>query len=521
MPKPSSFEEPELNLVATLEEPAGEPDPETPFRIALLGDWSGRANRGHLASSSELASYRPLLVDRDNFDRVLAKLGVRLHLPVADDGSLSLTLRFDELDDFHPDRIFERIEVFSALRRTRERLKHPATYLSAADEVRSWAKTEASASDEAARKPHQQAPDAAEPVAGGLLERMLEEAPTSAPETSATQIPEDLDSLLREIVKPHLVPGSDPKQAELLAAVDQATGRQMRMIMHHPDFQAIEAAWRSVYFLADRLETSTSLKLYLLDISKAELAADLASMNDIHSTGIYKLFAEQTAGTHGAEPWAVLAGNYLFDHTREDVEMLARLAQVAKRAGATFISAASPHFLNCESLAETPDPEDWRRPSDPEVVRAWESFRKLPAAAYVGLALPRFLLRLPYGADTEPTEQFDFEEMAGGSTHESYLWGNPAFACAYLIARAFSEYGWELRPGVFQEIEGLPLHVYEEEGEAQIKPCAEVLLTMRSAEAMLERGLMPLLSFREADRVRLARFQSVADPATPLAGRWS
>jgi type VI secretion system protein ImpC len=147
--------------------------------------------------------------------------------------------------------------------------------------------------------------------------------------------------------------------------------------------------------------------------------------------------------------------------------------------------------------------------------------RRSPEAAYVGLALPRFLLRLPYGREGERLEAFEFEELPDGGSHDAYLWGNPAFGCAYLLGRAFSEHGWGFRPGAVQEIDDLPIYVFKDDGERRVKPCAEVLLTLRGAELILDRGLMPLLSFRDRDVVRLARFQSIRDPLTPLAGRWS
>ncbi len=213
-------------------------------------------------------------------------------------------------------------------------------------------------------------------------------------------------------------------------------------------------------------------------------------------------------------------GNYIFDEIREDVELLGRMAKIASHAGAPFISAASAHILGCESLAETPDPDDWQRQTNEEGSQAWEALRKFPQASYVGLALPRFLLRLPYGQDTDPVEEFDFEEMDADPNHEDYLWGNPCFACVCLLAQVFSRYGWNLRLGVIQDIEGLPLHIYKEQGESKVKPCAEVVLTERAAEIILDNGLMPLLSFRNQDTIRLARFQSLADPLTHLAGRW-
>ena len=129
--------------------------------------------------------------------------------------------------------------------------------------------------------------------------------------------------------------------------------------------------------------------------------------------------------------WAVVAGNYTFDYTREDAEVLGRMAKIARQAGAGFISAAKANLLGCESLAETPDPDDWQGIPDKQGSQAWEALRELPEAPYLGLALPRFLLRLPYGEDTDPTERFEFEEMTSDLNHEDYLWGNPCFACAY------------------------------------------------------------------------------------------
>jgi type VI secretion system protein ImpC len=177
--------------------------------------------------------------------------------------------------------------------------------------------------------------------------------------------------------------------------------------------------------------------------------------------------------------------------------------------------------LGCASLAQTPDPDDWQKAPDSTEEQAWQALRQLPEACCLGLALPRFLLRVPYGKNTDPVEQFVFEEMPEGTSHENYLWGNPAIACVYLLGRAFSHNGWDFHSGVLQEIDGLPLHVFQRGGESQVQPCAEAWLTDRAAEAILHKGLMPLLSVRGRDAVRLPGLLSVASPAKLLAGRWS
>jgi len=293
----------------------------------------------------------------------------------------------------------------------------------------------------------------------------------------------------------------------------------MRTILHHRDFQALEAGWRALHLLVQRLETGTELQLYLLDVSRDELGADLERARDLSATGTYQVLVERTVGTPGGRPWAVLVGNYTFDRTVRDVAFLSRMAKIARAARAPFLAASSPHVLGCRSLAETPDPANWQPPSAGEA-ELWNALRELAEASYLGLALPRFLLRLPYGKATEPLEEFPFEELPDGSPHEDSLWGNPAFACACLLGWAFTAHGWELRPGVFQEIDGLPLHVYQEHGESRAKPCAEALLTFRAAEIILDTGLMPLLSIRGRDAVRLGRFQSLRSPAARLEGRW-
>jgi type VI secretion system protein ImpC len=197
-----------------------------------------------------------------------------------------------------------------------------------------------------------------------------------------------------------------------------------------------------------------------------------------------------------------VAGNYAFAQTVDDAEMLGRLAKIMRFAGAPFLGEADPG-------KETE-----------EGARHWERLRQSPEACWIGLAMPRFLLRLPYGKETNPTESFDFEEMPGVPNHQEYLWGGPAFACVQMLAEGFANDGWEMRPGAHAEIDGLPLHVYEAEGEKQVKPCAEVLLTERDLDWILDQGYMALASIRDSDVVRLVRFQSIAKPLAALSGRW-
>jgi len=346
-----------------------------------------------------------------------------------------------------------------------------------------------------------------------------EPAPTTP--SGPTQIGNvDWNAFMREVVAPFAIPKANPQQGELVAQVDTATSGLLRTLLHQPDFQALEAAWRGLYFLVRRLETDSSLKIGLIDVSRAEMSADLASADDLGTSGLYKLLVESTVGTPGAAPWAVLTGLYTFGPTQADAELLGRLAQVAKHAGAPFLTAASSLTLGCKSFDDTPDPDDWTHQLDATGRDAWAALRKLPEATSLGLLLPRFLLRLPHGKETNPVESFDFEEVPEGQPHEGYLWGNPALALAYLLGDAFTRAGWDVTNGLAAELKDLPVHVYKRDRETQMKPCAETVLSDRAADRIQEHGIMPLLSVQDQDSVQLRGFFSLAGPGKPLAGRW-
>lgn len=514
MPKPFDFGG--VNLTAGGDASGARPSQETPFCIAILGDFSGRANRG-IHAAKAVGKRRAVLIDRDNFNEVLSRSGAEIQLPLGDRGALHL--RFSELEDFHPDSMFQRLDIFAKLREIRGRLQDPSTFQRAAGELGLRL-----GHPEADAKKPDTPPEVASGVttvaSGSLLDAMIEQTEARVATQRPRSSDDEVGEFARRVVAQHLVNSPDPRQAEVLAVVDRAIGGLMRGVLHNPDFQALEAAWRAVFLLVRQLETGSQLKLFLVDISKQELAEDVSSAGsdeDRRNTGAYRLLVEQSVETPGAEPWSIIVGNYSFGPAAEDAGLLAGMAKIADRADAVFLAGASPRFLGVVSLADASSPRDWKLPEKP---CGWAELRRLPEAGAVGLALPRFMLRLPYGKETSPLESFEFEEITG-EPHEDYLWGNGAFAVALLLAQSFSEARWEMRPGQFAEIEKLPLHVYPGDGGSQVKPCAEVVLTEDAVERMVEAGLIPLVSFKGRDVARVARFQSIADPARALVGRWS
>jgi type VI secretion system protein ImpC len=449
MPQPSRSS---VHLdVAPGERRGAEVEPDEPFRILIMGDFSGRANR---RVREPLAGRRPVFIDRDNVDDVLASLQPALNVS-------GVEMKFAELDDFHPDRLYRRLDVFQKLREERHRPISPPASLS--------------------RPVPRRAPDLG---GGSLLDSLIDEANE---EVAAPQATGDLADFIKKVMAPHLVPREDPRQKAQEAHADSVASVAMRTLLHAPEFQAIEAGWRAVDLLTRRLETDELLKLYLFDATLDELASDPA--------GVDRLIASPNT------PWALIVGNYSFGQGAGYAKVLSMIGRSARAANAPFIAEAVPPSGT---------------PEGPE----WAELRRSDEARWIGLALPRFLVRLPYGRRTSPVESFEFDEMPE-TRHQDYLWANPAFCCACLIGQSFSSDGWNLRLGTNRRLDGIPLHTYTESGETRLKPCAEVLMTEKEAEYLMDQGIMPLASMKDQDAVLLVRFQSIANPVRALAGRWT
>ena len=509
---PNRFDFGSVNLSGGENSAGARPSSETPFRILILGDFSGRSSRG-IVEPGTIDRRRPIPIDRDDFDDVLAGFGVKLHLTVQDEAALVLS--FSQLEDFHPDHLFESLDIFRKLRDLRARLQDPTTFQDAARQL-----SPSHASSSEARKPPTTGvtPSPVSLAGGNLLDEMIEQTESRRPSENAGRPLDDIHAFARQIAERYAEPTPDPRQPEFLALIDRATTGLMRALLHNPDFQALESLWRGVFDLVRRVETGPQLKICLLDISKEELT-DLRSAVDIKDAGLYRLLVDQTVKTPGAEPWALLVGSYVFGPDEDDVNALRRIAEIAKQAGAPFVAGASSHILGCSSFASSPHPRDWDSSSSER--KRWIELRSYSEAAWIALALPRLLLRMPYGKKTSQLESFDFEEMPARPEHETYLWGNPSLALASMLAQSFSQEGWAMRPGEISEMGGLPLHMHELDGTPSVKPCAEALLTEDAVGRMLEEGLIPIVSFKNRDVIRVPRFQSISLPARALTGRWA
>ncbi len=494
----------ESNLEAevSMERLAVEVPEDPPFHIFVMGDFSGSAG-----SDTALI---PFEIDRDEFSSVLKRIAPRVRIEVGDSGTIEIG--FEKLDDFHPDEIFRRHKLFQELRDTRSRLANADTFQTAAGEVREWF-----SDSRPELEPKTEAP--AEPLEIGDESDLLDDILDARNRDRAAYEPAEkslLKEFVREIVGDHIVKVDEEEQTNLLAAIDSVTSGLMRTILHDSRFKRLEAAWRGLFLMCRRIETTSVLKIFIADIDKERFLDGLKDEEDGDLVNLL-LYGHQNTGN---EPWALIAGIYDFDLNVDDIAGLMRVARISSVVTAPFVSHIRPGMLGIRSFSEKPASREWDLTSETEEGKLWTALRTSEESVSVGLLVPRLMARLPYGTSTDPTELFDFEEFTGIPSHDEYLWMNPAFGFSIVLAQSFSRLGWEIGGRYELDISGLPMHVYHVDGESLTKPCAEIEMTDVSLQTLLEQGLMPFASFRNTDRVRLGGVQSVKFPQKALKGRW-
>ena len=482
--------------------------PDKPMRILVLGDFSGHRQK----TTGSQKDYRLIeKIDIDNFADIFAKIKPELHLNL-DEGLSNIIMSFEDIDDFHPDALFAKIDIFAQFFSLRKKLKAPVTFKEAAQDLQKILNI-----SRLEQHPENTDLPLNDERDDETLKRLLGES------SSAKQAENSEDVVLRYIknlISDHIVDDVAPFQDVYIKAVDDAISALMRKIMHHPDFQALEAAWRSVYMLVSSLETDETLSLSLLDVDKRRLSQDLVlSGHDLSATDLFYRLVSQGVNCYGEDPWSMIIGNFTFGGSDGDIALLTALGGIASFAGGPFIAAAEPELLACQTSANLSDYQDWGEVDKTTLLR-WKALRKSDVAPWIGLLLPRILMRLPYAQDTDPVDSFQFEELTSNGEHESLLWGNSAFYCALLIARTFMQQGWNMQLGKYMEITDLPAYVQRGGDEAKLKPCAEICINDHTMEKILEQGIMPFISHRNLNMVRLARFQSIAEPLVNIRGAW-
>ena len=352
----------------------------------------------------------------------------------------------------------------------------------------------------------------------GLLDQIVEQGRFGATESQKDRGRGLIKRFIQEILDGEIsvMPDTESMLNQRISQIDALVSKQLDEIMHHPDLQKLEASWRGLKYLLDQTETSTQLKIKVLNVSKKDLLKDLQKAPEFDQSALFKKVYEEEFGTFGGAPFGALVGDYAFGRGGQDIELLEKISQVAAAAHAPFIAAASAQMFNLDNFTQLPAPRDLAKIFDTTEYAKWKAFRETEDSRYVALAAPRMLLREPYGRDTVPVEAFDYEERADGATHDKYLWGNASWALAARVTQAFGRHGWcaTIR-GVESGglVEGLPVHNFQtDEGDVAMKCPTEVQITDRREKELADLGFAPLVHCKGTPNAAFFSVQSAQKP---------
>lgn len=338
-----------------------------------------------------------------------------------------------------------------------------------------------------------------------LLDQIISDTRIGRDDEQREQSRRQISTLVEEVMKGTLRVAKDIEATinARIADIDTLLSKQMNEIIHHPDFQKMEGSWRGLHYLVHQSETSTMLKIKVLNTSKDDLRKDLERASEFDQSALFKKVYEEEFGTFGGAPFGALVGDYEFGRHPQDVALIEKISNVAAAAHAPFFSAASPQIFNLDSFTDLGTPRDMAKIFDTVEYAKWKSFRESEDSRYVGLCLPHILMRLPYGPETVPVEGFNFKEDVDGKDHSKYLWANAAYAMATRLTDSFARHSWcaairGVEGGGL--VEGLPTHTFRtDDGEIALKCPTEIAITDRREKELSDLGFIPLVHCKGTD----------------------
>ena len=479
-------------------EQALQPAGETPFCLGLVGNFSGLRTTQGKNEASGLC--RPPL-RRVTPENVLQMAGLtpEILLTGLPDGLPDTAVRFSSMEDFHPDTLYERLDVFRPHRSARERISTGGSTPTPDPEAPGVSGPSAT---------NAEPPPTASVSGSGLLDAVLGETQRELPEEESG-IEEDLDAFIRRVVRPHAI-GETPDHSQELEELDRQTGTLMTAVLHNPEFRELESLWRSVVFLLSRIEVSTKLRVYLIDVSREELAADLLATEEPAEWGFAHTMLMPRSENGEELRWAALLTAFHFGQDSEDIPLLQRLGLLAESGGIPVFGAGSAPLLGARSLLDQPEPRDWTESLDP----LWMELRQRPEADWISLSLPAFLLRAPYDPAGRRSKRFEFRE--GASFPEDLLWGNPCFLWGVVMAQEFAGLGWELGMNGRHSISQIPLHPTPDGWATSVR----VNLSYSAASRVQELGLSRVVNKRNEPEVHLHGMGSISASGHSLKAWW-
>jgi type VI secretion system protein ImpC len=348
---------------------------------------------------------------------------------------------------------------------------------------------------------------------GSLLDEILSETKLQKTDDGYDVARRGVATLISELLKPeHAQERVDKAIVDaMIAEIDAKISKQLDQVLHNKDFQKLESAWRGLKFAVDRTDFRENTRIEVLNASKEDLLADFEDAPEITKSGFYKTVYTAEYGQFGGKPYAGVFANYELGPGAQDVALMQKVGAVAAMAHAPFFASAGPQFFGLKDVLGLPNMKDLDSLFEGPQYAKWRGFRESEDSRYVGLVLPRFLLRLPYGATTTPVKRFNYEESVSEG-HDSYLWGNSVYAFATRVADSFAKFRWcpnIIGPQAGGTVDNLPLHTYQAMGAEQIKIPTEVLISERREYELSEQGFIALTYRKDSDNAAFFSANSV------------
>jgi type VI secretion system protein ImpC len=507
---------------------------ELPFVVGVLADLSGRPKEP--LPNLKDGRRRFIEIDRDVFDNVMRGIRPRLAWNVEnkladDDTKLHIELLFESMADFEPRQVIEQIAPLRRLLRLRvelaallaktdgnERLREKLRELVSNTELLRAISKEAGIEQERGDEGiPDEADTATEAREFNLLDQIITESRIGWDDLEHEASRRQIAALVEEVMNGTLRIANDldGSISARISDIDRLISRQLNEVLHAPEFQSLEGAWRGLYYLVSVIAGSPTLKIRILNVSKDELARDQERAGEFEQSALYKKVYQEYE-TFDGKPYSALIGDFYFSRHATDMRLLEKLSNVAARVHAPFISAASPSLFNWDGFLELDRPRDLAKIFETPEYATWKGFRESEDARYVALVLPRVLLRAPYSPDNLPSLEFAFAEDVDGTDHMKYLWGNAAYAFAVRMAVAFHWYGWcaRIRGGETGGlVRGLPQHTFlTDHGSAGLKCPTEIAISDKRRKELTVLGFIALSHEKHSDRAIFFSTPSCARP---------
>ncbi len=352
---------------------------------------------------------------------------------------------------------------------------------------------------------------------GSLLDQIIDQGVRPQDDSERRQALNQIQTYIQGLVDGRSVSKDAVKTLQIwISEIDKKLTDQLNYVMHHEDFQKLEASWRGLHYLIHQSETGETLKIRMLNVSKQDLLKDMERASEFDQSALFKKIYTEEYDQFGGQPIGAIIGDYEFGRHPQDVELLSRLSEVAAAAHAPFLSAASAQLFGLESFSDIGKPRDLTKIFDSAEYVKWKSFRESEDSRFVGLALPHILMRLPYGPDTRPVEAFNFEEDVDGRDHKKYLWGNAAYAWGARLTESFSKCGWLATIRGVEGgglVQGLPVHTFStDDGDIAMKCPTEVAISERREYELANLGFATLVHCKNTDYAAFFSAQSCQKP---------